>query len=164
MFYWPYLSTPDPTVKRKTGLLMPKARLLELGTASASPMPYFWALAPNYDFTLTPTLTSKQGLLLQAEWRHRLINGSYSIRRPASSRPTPAPSRTASPRYRATRIPGDRLFRGSIDTTGQFALNNNWVWGWDGSLVTDKHGDPGLRAAHLLSRRWTRSSPAASRR
>jgi LPS-assembly protein len=30
--------------------------------------------------TVTPTLTSKQGLLMQAEWRHRLINGSYSIK------------------------------------------------------------------------------------
>ena len=24
LFYWPYLSTPDPTVKRKTGVLDPK--------------------------------------------------------------------------------------------------------------------------------------------
>ena len=44
--------------------------------------------------------------------------------------------------------PGDRVFRGSIDTTGQFALNNNWVWGWDGTLVTDKLviQDYGLRS------------------
>ena len=47
----------------------------------------------------------------------------------------------------AGRDPGDRLFRGSIDTTGQFSLNNNWVWGWDGTLVTDKMvlQDYGLR-------------------
>jgi LPS-assembly protein len=43
--------------------------------------------------------------------------------------------------------PGDRDFRGSIDTTGQFSLNNNWVWGWDGTLLTDKMviQDYGLR-------------------
>ena len=42
--------------------------------------PYYWALAPNYDFTLTPKITSKQGPLVQGEWRHRLLNGSYTVR------------------------------------------------------------------------------------
>ena len=38
------------------------------------------AFVRAFPFTLTPTLYSKQGLLLQGEWRHRLINGSYSIK------------------------------------------------------------------------------------
>ena len=33
--------------------------------------------------------------------------------------------------------PGDRQFRGGIDTKGQFALNDKWVWGWDGVLLSD---------------------------
>ena len=28
--------------------------------------------------------------------------------------------------------PGDRQFRGGVETKGQFALNDKWVWGWDG--------------------------------
>ncbi len=143
MFYWPYLSTPDPTVKRKTGFLMPKLGYSTQYGLYAS-TPYFWALAPNYDLTLTPTLTSKQGLLMQAEWRHRLVNGSYSIKAAGIFQ--------ADKQYFADKFgpgsPGDRVFRGSIDTTGQFALNNNWVWGWDGTLVTDKMviQDYGLRS------------------
>jgi LPS-assembly protein len=133
LFYWPYLSTPDPTVKRKTGVLDPKASVASQYGIGVT-VPYFWALAPNYDFTLTPTLTSKQGLLLQGEWRHRLVNGSYAIRAAGIFQ--------ADRQYFADKIgvgsPGDRDFRGSIDTTGQFSLNNNWVWGWDGSLLTDK--------------------------
>ena len=133
LFYWPYFSTPDPTVKRKTGMLDPK-----ISTSSqygiGLTVPYFWALAPNYDFTLTPTLTSKQGLLLQGEWRHRLVNGSYSIRAAGIFQ--------ADRKYFAEKIgvgsPGDRDFRGTIDTAGRFSLNNNWSWGWDGSLLTDK--------------------------
>jgi LPS-assembly protein len=133
LFYWPYFSTPDPTVKRKTGVLDPKfSSSGQYGVGVT--VPYFWALAPNYDFTLTPTLTSKQGLLLQGEWRHRLINGSYSIRAAGIFQ--------ADRQYFAEHVgvgsPGDRDFRGSIDTTGQFSLNNNWVWGWDGSLLSDK--------------------------
>ena len=32
---------------------------------------------------------------------------------------------------------GNVPVRGSIETTGQFALNNKWTWGWDGILPTD---------------------------
>src|SRR5215213_9774109 len=143
MFYWPYLSTPDPTVKRKTGLLIPKfGYSTQYGLYASTP--YFWALAPNYDLTVTPTLSSKQGLLLQAEWRHRLISGSYSIKAAGIFQ--------ADRGYFANKFgvgsPGDRGFRGSVDTTGQFSLNNDWVWGWDGTLVTDKMviQDYGLRS------------------
>ncbi|MGB9365587.1 MAG: LPS-assembly protein LptD [Xanthobacteraceae bacterium] len=138
LFYWPYLSTPDPTVKRKSGLLVPKFGYTSVLGVNYS-QAYFWALAPNYDVTVTPTLSSKQGLLMQAEWRHRLLNGSYSIKTAGIFQADPgAFERRFTPVYPGDKDPGDRLFRGSIDTTGQFALNNNWVWGWDGSLVTDR--------------------------
>lgn len=143
MFYWPYLSAPDPTVKRKTGVLQPKFGYTSLQGASVT-VPYFWALAPNYDFTLTPTVMSRQGLLLQGEWRHRLMNGAYSIKAAGIFQL----DRTAfSSRTPGGIDPGDRAFRGNIDTSGQFSLNNNWVWGWDGSLLTDKFvlQDYGLR-------------------
>jgi LPS-assembly protein len=138
LFYWPYLSTPDPTVKRKSGLLIPKLGYSSTLGATYS-QAYFWALAPNYDLTVTPTLSSKQGMLMQAEWRHRLLNGSYSIKAAGIFQADPtAFEKRFTPLYTGDKDPGDRLFRGSIDTTGQFALNNNWVWGWDGSLVTDR--------------------------
>ena len=148
LFYWPYLSTPDPTVKRKTGFLTPKFGY-STNFGFYSQTPYFWALAPNYDVTVTPTLSSKQGLLMQAEWRHRLLNGSYSIKAAGIFQADPgAYERRFTPLYPGDRDPGDRLFRGSIDTTGQFALNHNWVWGWDGTLVTDRMviQDYGLRS------------------
>ena len=147
LFYWPYLSTPDPTVKRKSGVLIPKFGVTSVMGVFYS-QPYFWALAPNYDLTVTPTLSSKQGLLMQAEWRHRLLNGSYSIKAAGIFQADPSAfEKRFTPVYPGDQDPGDRLFRGSIDTTGQFALNYNWVWGWDGSLVTDRMvlQDYGLR-------------------
>jgi len=133
LFYWPYLSTPDPTVKRKTGVVDPRVSYSSAYGAAVT-VPYFWALAPDYDFTLTPTATTRQGLLLQGEWRERLMNGSYMIRAAGIFQ--------ADQKYFADTVgvgsPGDRFFRGNIDTTGQFSLSSNWVWGWDGSLLTDK--------------------------
>ena len=75
----PYFSAPDPTVKRKSGFLVPSYGSSNVYGLSIS-VPYFWALAPNYDLTLTPMITTTQGPLLQGEWRHRLVSGAYTIR------------------------------------------------------------------------------------
>ena len=125
--YIPYFSTPDPTVKRKSGFLMP-------GFSEASAygfgvdIPYYWAIAPDYDATFTPRITSKQGVLFQAEFRQRLIDGSYQIRAYGIDQLDPGAFAGQ---------PGDRQFRGGIDTKGQFAINDKWVWGWDGVILSD---------------------------
>ncbi|HEY4834520.1 MAG TPA: LPS assembly protein LptD, partial [Bradyrhizobium sp.] len=127
MAYMPYFSTPDPTVKRKTGWLMPafsEASTFGYGLET----PFYWAIAPDYDATFNPRFTTRQGVLLQAEFRQRLINGSYQIRAYGIDQLDPG----AFPGQ-----PGDRQFRGGIDTKGQFSLNDKWVWGFDGVLLTD---------------------------
>jgi LPS-assembly protein len=127
MAYLPYFSTPDPTVKRKTGFLMPAySSYSTYGYAVETP--FYWAIAPDYDATFSPRFTSKQGVLAQAEFRQRLINGSYQVRAYGIDQLDPGAFAGQ---------PGDRQFRGGIDTKGQFALNDKWVWGWDGVLLTD---------------------------
>ena len=78
--YLPYLATPDPTVKRKSGFLMPIYSQLDRLRLRRSRSPYYFALAPNYDLTISPRITTKQGPLLQSEFRHRLEDGFYTIR------------------------------------------------------------------------------------
>lgn len=66
--YTPYFSHPDPTVKRKTGFLIPSAGgSTALGTTLTTP--FFWNIAPDRDITLIPTITSKEGLHLAGELR-----------------------------------------------------------------------------------------------
>jgi LPS-assembly protein len=127
MAYLPYFSTPDPTVKRKTGFLMPVISSVT-GYGYGVETPFYWAIAPDYDLTLNPRFTTRQGVLFQAEFRQRLLNGSYQIRAYGIDQLDPGA-------YAGQ--PGDRTFRGGIDTKGQFALNDKWVWGWDGVLLTD---------------------------
>jgi len=133
--YLPYLSAPDPTVKRKSGLLPPiTTSSSRIGYSFG--IPFFWAIAPDYDLTLTPVYTTRQGFLLSAEWRQRLINGAYFIRGAGISQQ----DRTAFVFPDGTPQPGfNRDFRGSIESSGQFALNNKWVWGWDVVAPTDKY-------------------------
>ena len=127
MAYLPYFSTPDPTVKRKTGFLMPSYTSVS-GYGFGIETPFYWAIAPDYDATFSPRFTSKQGVLFQGEFRQRLINGSYQIRAYGINQLDPGAFAGQ---------PGNRDFRGGIDTKGQFALNDKWVWGWDGVLLSD---------------------------
>jgi LPS-assembly protein len=130
--YVPFMSTPDPTVKRKSGFLYPSLSETSQYGFGFEPT-YFWALAPNYDLALSTLLTTKQGALLETQWRQRLLNGSYSIRA--------AGIWQADPGYFAGRdgpdSPTANNFRGAVQTAGQFSLNDKWVWGWTGLLVTD---------------------------
>ena len=127
MAYVPYFSTPDPTVKRKSGFLMPG--ISEASTYGyAVEVPYYFALAPDYDATFNPRFTTRQGVLLQGEFRQRLLDGSYSIRAYGIDQLDPGAFAGQ---------PGDRELRGGIDTRGQFAINDKWVWGWEGVLLSD---------------------------
>jgi len=131
--YFPYFSAPDPTVKRKSGFLMPVfSNTTKLGVRAD--VPYFWALAPNYDLTLTPTITTKQGPLMQMEWRHRVMNGAYSIRA-AGLRQLDKDEFIHS---NGDPTPGYRDWRGAVESNGLFSLNRRWVWGWDALLISDK--------------------------
>ena len=127
MAYIPYFSTPDPTVKRKTGFLMPA--FSEVSTYGYGvEIPFYWAIAPDYDATINPRITSTQGVLFQAEFRQRLMTGSYQIRAYGIDQLDPGAFAGQ---------PGDRQFRGGLETKGQFALNDKWVWGWDGVVLSD---------------------------
>jgi LPS-assembly protein len=127
MVYLPYFSTPDPTVKRKTGFLMPSITSVSTYGFGVE-TPFYWAIAPDYDATFNPRVTTRQGVLFQGEFRQRLINGSYQIRAYGIDQLDPGAFAGQ---------PGDRQFRGGVETKGQFALNDKWVWGWDGVLLSD---------------------------
>ena len=119
----PYLSTPDPSVTRATGFLVPEVSVSStLGFGVG--IPFFWAPAPNYDLTITPTYLTKAGVLIEAEWRHRMQNGIYTISGAGiSQRPMGA---------------DPRMFRGAVRTTGDFSIGRFWQLGWDGTLQTDR--------------------------
>jgi LPS-assembly protein len=125
--YLPYFSTPDPTVKRKSGFLTPNLSS-NTGYGVGIEIPYYWAIAPNYDATFNPRITTQQGVLFQGEFRQRLLDGAYQIRAYGIDQLDPGAFAGQ---------PGDRQFRGGIETKGEFALNDKWVWGWEGIALSD---------------------------
>lgn len=132
--YVPVFFHADPNAGRRSGLLRPTLIYSdELGFGAS--VPYYFNLAPNYDLTVTATGLSEQGFLGEAEFRHRLANGAYTVRA--------AGIRQLDPEAFATRRigdnePGNREFRGSLEAAGLFRINEFWTWGFEGHLMTDR--------------------------
>jgi LPS-assembly protein len=74
VFYSPYISTPDPSVKRASGFLMPSIGGSNTLGANVT-IPYYWVLGPDKDLTLTPRFMTQAGVLLTADYRERFGNG-----------------------------------------------------------------------------------------
>ncbi|MBA5776709.1 LPS-assembly protein LptD [Stappia sp. F7233] len=128
IIYLPYLSMPDPTVRNKSGFLIPSA-VVGSRVGAGLTIPYEVALDPTYDLLLQATPLTKQGVLGQAEWRQRLDTGSYSIFGGAILQAQPGEFAGSS---------GDRRFRGVIGSEGKFDINERWNWGWDVSYRSDR--------------------------
>lgn len=133
--YTPYLSAPDPSVKRKSGFLPPQfigSSKLGYGVS----IPYFWNLAPNYDLTLTPSFVTKQGGFGKVEWRHRIetpyVAGAYTIRAIGAFQADPS-AFPASPYG-----PGKRTERGMLESVGKLRLSEKWTFGWSGAIMSDR--------------------------
>ncbi len=120
----PYLVYPDPTVKRRSGFLVPELKFNKPIGIGLSPV-YFWALAPDYDLTLRPILSTNQGLVGDVEFRQATASGRYNVR--------------AIGVHQFTKLaaPDDQEWRGAFETAGNFAINQNWNWGWNGTFVSD---------------------------
>ena len=78
ILYTPYMSMPDPTVKRKDGFL---ASLV--GTSSNigtyAKIPYYFDLAPDKDMTVTTTFSTVDTAQFDTQYRERLENGKLVL-------------------------------------------------------------------------------------
>ena len=73
VFYLPYFNHPDPSVKRKSGLLTPSYTSSDsLGTSIN--LPYFKILSVDKDITFNPKFYADESFLLQNEYRQALQN------------------------------------------------------------------------------------------
>ncbi|MFK0683045.1 LPS-assembly protein LptD [Ochrobactrum sp. BD67] len=129
--WFPAFEMADPTVKRKSGFLFPGFSYKdELGVGIKNS--YFWALAPNYDLTLSTTGYTKQGFLTEAEWRHRLENGTYNLRIAGIHQMKPE-------KFDAASVDRYEDNRGMVASKGDFELNSRWRFGWDVMAQTDRN-------------------------
>jgi LPS-assembly protein len=128
-FYTPYLSFPEPSVRRASGFLTPSFGGSSTLGAHFS-IPYFLVLGPDKDLTIDPRYYVKAGPLLDLEYNENFgfgfldAQGSINWSNPISVNGTPPGS-------------GDQL-RGNINLTSRFDLNETWRAGLDVQEVSDQ--------------------------
>jgi len=107
----PYLTHPDPSQKRASGLLVPSMGMSKhLGPFVAQP--YYWVIDGQSDMTVTPMLATRQGPAVDLEYRRRFNDGTVSVNASAAN--------TA-----------DGNGGGHVFARGKFAIDDVWRWGFD---------------------------------
>ncbi|WP_417520063.1 LPS-assembly protein LptD [Minwuia sp.] len=121
VLYTPYFFHPDPTVERKSGLLAPVFGASgELGAQYTQPV--YLVIDESSDLTLSPRVTSKEGVVLAAEYRQQFLTGLWES----------DGSITYVDKIDANNIDtGDNQFRGHFRTKGDFRLNPQFDWGFN---------------------------------
>jgi LPS-assembly protein len=126
VFWLPYFQHPDPSVKRQSGFLIPSySNSSTLGFSVE--VPYYFALAPNYDFTFRPNYFTDRGVLWQGDWRHRTATGQYTVNVAAIDDATLDTFNSDLGNW-----------RGSLQSKGLFSLSSWWKYGWDVTIESDE--------------------------
>lgn len=127
VFYTPYFSHPDPTVKRRSGFLTP-----DFGNDSQLGMllltPYFFTIGPDKDATLTPIFTTKERIALAGEYRQRFANGTLE---------TDGSFTRVERRGSDGQRIGDDINRGHAFGKGRFDIDRTYRWGFDAAYTSD---------------------------
>jgi len=131
MLYTPYLSHPDPSVRRQSGLLAPT-----FGSSSSLgqhiTIPYYWAIGPDKDFTFTPMFTNRAGQVMAGEYRQRWGFGEMQLSGSAvEDKIVTSPDANGSVQER-------EAVRGHAFGRGRFSLNEDWRSGFDLKRATDQ--------------------------
>ena len=149
VFYTPYLSTPDPSVKRASGFLPPTIGVSNsLGTHIT--IPYYLVLGPDKDITLAPRFYTIAGPLAEAEYRQRFGNGTLDAIGSLNHSNVGSGESSSSQ--------GEQ-WRGHINETSVFDLDDTWRTGLNIQRVSDQtyllrfgFGNPLLNA--MISRAY----------
>ncbi len=126
ILYTPYISHPDPTVKRRTGLLAPTyGSSTDLGFLFS--LPYYVAIDDDKDLILRPIVTEKQNPVFSGEYRQRFTHGVLDFTGSITDADFTNSSNT---------VQRD-VVRGHIFGKGRFDLDDMWRTGFDLARASD---------------------------
>ena len=128
VFYVPAMTGPDPTSARKSGLLLPVVTFAGRRGPSYE-QPYYLALTPSSDLTVTPQVNERVNPFLNLEWRKRFYSGLVDMRGGYT--------------YDRDFTSGGKKFgaltsRSYVLGSGVFQLTPKWQWGFTAERASDK--------------------------
>jgi LPS-assembly protein len=128
VFYSPYISAPDPSVKRATGFLIPSIGGSNTLGANVT-TPFYWVLGPDKDLTLVPRFMTQAGALLTTDYREKFSNGELDAL--ASVNHSNVGTGNSSSNE------GEQ-WRGQVNEHSVFDLNETFRTGLDAQRVSDQ--------------------------
>lgn len=124
VFYLPYFSTSDPTVKRQSGLLMP-----DLGSSNTMgtfvQLPLYISLTDSEDMTFAPLITTKAGYLMESEYRKRWDHGGMWLQATGGYNPKGGITQD------------QKQYYSSLFGSGRITLTDTWHMGYDVQLTSN---------------------------
>lgn len=127
VIYTPYLSHATPGADNKSGFLPPTYSTINTLGATVQ-VPYYISVEPHLDATVAPIFTTDEGTIMTGELRHLTENGRYQL---SGSITNPQKRNDL-----GDRIAGHEI-RGHLEGFGQFQMENDWQWGFEGKRATD---------------------------
>ena len=109
VFYTPFLSHPDPTVKRRSGFLPPSISSSSYLGAAIQPR-YYWDISEQEDLTFSPILSLDKGLVLGGQYNKFFYRGNLN----------------ASGTFLDDKDDKDK-YRGNLFLNGRYEVNDYWV-------------------------------------
>lgn len=129
VLFTPYFSTPDPTVKRRSGFLAPQfAQSSNYGFQYQQP--YFWAIADDKDLTISPMINTNAPPVMTGEYRQRFVDGKVTVDFAGTDIDLSNYDNTG------VTTPG-QTGQGYVDASGRFDLSTDWRGGFDLLRTTD---------------------------
>lgn len=123
VFYTPFFSHPDPTVKHESGLLMP-----DVGSRSTlgyfARLPYYFAFSDSQDFTVAPLVSTFGGEQLLTEYRQRWDDGGMWLQASVADDPHAGATENLNQVY------------GSLFGQGTLPINDVWHVGYTAQLTS----------------------------
>jgi LPS-assembly protein len=125
VFYTPYLTEPDPSVKHASGFLLP-----DVGSSSSNgyffSLPYYWSISKSRDATLEAIFTTRGGNVLLGEYRERWDHGGMWLQGSLAQNPNGGLSGEKSQVYA-------HLFG-----SGRAQISSNWQFGYDAQITSNE--------------------------
>lgn len=127
VLYAPVFAHADPSSERRSGLLFPSFGVSSRLGAWLQ-VPYYWAISPSQDMTIAPRVMSNVNPLLYGEYRKRFWSGYLELE---GSVTREFEIDSDGERF------GDEEWRWHIMGGGEWAINENWSWGFGVQRASD---------------------------
>ena len=125
IFYTPFFTNADPTVRRSSGILLP-----QVGDSSTlgwyTRIPVYISLNDSQDFTVAPFITSQRGDVLETEYRQRWNDGGFWLQPSVAYNPRGGDDNNLAQTY------------SSLFGAGQWQIDDIWKAGFDAQVTSNE--------------------------